>query len=119
MQAFEKYEKAIEIKPDVHEAFNNWGISLGRLAGTKEGKAAEALYKEAIEKYKKAIENGGSSYNLSCIYALKGEKENALHYLNMSLSNREIDVDFVNKDEDWEAYWDDVEFIALINKYKK
>ena len=55
-QSFEKYQKAIEIKPDNHEAFNNWGYYLGNLAKTKEGKEAEELYHQSFEKYQKAIE---------------------------------------------------------------
>jgi len=55
-QAFEKYKKAIEIKPDKHEAFYNWGNDLGNLAKSKEGKESEELYRQAFEKYKKAIE---------------------------------------------------------------
>ena len=55
-QAFEKYQKAIEIKPDYHEAYNNWGTDLGNLAKTKEGKEAEELYHQSFEKYQKAIE---------------------------------------------------------------
>ena len=52
--AFEKYQKAVEIKPDQHEAYNNWGTALGRLAKTKEGAEAEKLYQSAFEKYQKA-----------------------------------------------------------------
>ena len=55
-QAFEKYQKAIEIKPDNHDAYFNWGTDLGKLAETKDGKEAEELYKQAFEKFQKAIE---------------------------------------------------------------
>ncbi|MDY6989903.1 MAG: hypothetical protein SWQ30_17815, partial [Thermodesulfobacteriota bacterium] len=55
-EAFEKYEKALEIKPDKHEALNNWGIGLGALAGTKAGKERDRLFQEAFEKYEKALE---------------------------------------------------------------
>ena len=117
-QAFEKYQKAIDIKPDYQEAFNNWGIALGDLAKTKEGKQAEELYLQAIDKFQKAIEYGGKSYNLSCVYALKGEKENALLYLKSILSNKETDVEFVEKDNDWKNFLDDPDFVNIINKYR-
>ena len=55
-QAFEKYQKAVEIKPDFNEAFNNWGVVLGNLAETKKGKEAEELFNQAFEKYQKAVE---------------------------------------------------------------
>jgi len=118
-EAFDKFKKAIGIKPDKHEAFNNWGTDLGNLAKTREGKEADELYKEAFDKFQKAIKYGASSYNLSCIYALKGEKDNALKYLDISLSNNEIDVVFVENDEDWKDYLEDDDFIELLNNYKK
>jgi tetratricopeptide (TPR) repeat protein len=117
-QAFDKFQKAIDIKPDKHEALYNWGTDLGNLAKTKEGKEAEELYNQAFDKFQKAIEYGASSYNLSCILALKGEKEHALRYLNISLSKNEIDVYFVEKDEDWRDYLRDNEFIKLLKQYK-
>jgi tetratricopeptide (TPR) repeat protein len=119
IQAFEKFQKAIELKPDFHEAFYNWGTYLGDLAKTKTGIEAEDLYLQAFEKFKKAIEQGGISYNLSCLYAIRGEKEKALETLEISLSKNEISTDFVEKDdEDWKNYLEDKDFIALVNKYK-
>jgi len=117
-QAFDKFQKAIEIKPDLHEALNNWGTYLGNLAKTKEGKESEDLYQQAFDKFQKAIEFGGSCYNLSCIYALKEDKVNALKYLERSLSNNEIEVDFVIKDEDWKLYLNDQSFILLTDKFR-
>ncbi|MDY6989904.1 MAG: ATP-binding protein, partial [Thermodesulfobacteriota bacterium] len=49
-------KQALEIKPDKHEALNNWGIGLGALAGTKAGKERDRLFQEAFEKYEKALE---------------------------------------------------------------
>ncbi len=118
-EAFDKYQKAIDIKPYKHKALYNWGTCLGNLAKTKEGKEADKLYREAFDKFQKAIEYGAGSYNLSCIYALKGEKEKALKYLNISFMKDEIDVDFVEKDEDWKDYLADEEFIKLLKKYEK
>ncbi|MEI6847612.1 MAG: AAA family ATPase [Chlorobiaceae bacterium] len=53
-QAFEKYQKSIEIKQDQYKVFNNWGALLGDLAKNKKGKEAEALYHQAFERYQKA-----------------------------------------------------------------
>ncbi|HEY8160153.1 MAG TPA: SIR2 family protein [Methylobacter sp.] len=54
-QAFDKYHKAIEIKPDYHEAFSNWGAHLGDWAGATSGNEGDSLYMEAFNKYDKAI----------------------------------------------------------------
>ncbi len=55
-QVFEKYSRAIAIKPNYHEAYFNWGVGLGVLAGTKFDQDAQKLYKQAFEKYDRAIE---------------------------------------------------------------
>ncbi|NOQ26652.1 MAG: SIR2 family protein [Bacteroidales bacterium] len=117
-EAFEKYEKALKIKPNDHEAFYNWGNTLMAFAKTKKEEEAKDIYYKAIEKYKKSIELGGKCYNLACAYSLKYEKENALHYLDMSLENDEQEVDFIRKDEDWKHYLKDFEFIEILKKYE-
>jgi len=116
-KAIEEYEFALQLKPDLYEALYSWGNCLGYLAKTKEGKESEELYNQAFEKFKKAIEYGASSYNLSCIYASRNDKKNAFKYLNISLKNDEIDIDFVEKDEDWLYYLKDKEFIELLRNY--
>jgi tetratricopeptide (TPR) repeat protein len=52
-QAYEKYQKAIEIKPNMHEAYNNWGNALSDLAKKKKD---SGLFTQAFEKYQKAID---------------------------------------------------------------
>ena len=52
-ESFEKYARAVEIKPDSHEAFNNWGNALSGLAKLKQD---EGLYRESFEKYARALE---------------------------------------------------------------
>jgi hypothetical protein len=116
-ECFSKYEKAVECKPDMHEAYYNWGTELGKLAATKEGAAAKALYALSIEKYTAAIELGGSTYNLACTYALIGDKDNALQYLTLSLTKKEVEVSFVVADTDWQSFHADNDFIDLIDKF--
>ena len=53
--ACEKYEAAVRIKPDKHEALYNWGIALFSQAKTKTGAEAERLYALACEKYEAAV----------------------------------------------------------------
>jgi tetratricopeptide (TPR) repeat protein len=52
-QAIQKYQKAVEIKHDLHEAYNNWGLALYYLA---ELRGDVSLYEQAIQKYQKAVE---------------------------------------------------------------
>jgi len=55
-KSIQEYEVAIELKPDFHEAFYNWGNALSNLVKIKEEKSAEELYLQAFEKYEKAID---------------------------------------------------------------
>ena len=116
-QSLEKFQKAIEMKPDMHEAFLNWGNYLGNLAKTKEGKEADDIYRQAIEKYQKAIKFGGDHYNLACLHAIRGNKTEAMHHLNISLESKVISIDFVIKDCDWQGYLEDKQFKSLIDKF--
>jgi tetratricopeptide (TPR) repeat protein len=118
-QSFEKYQKAIEIKPGNHEAFYNWGTYLGNFAKTKEGKEAEELYHQSFEKYQKAMEFGGKCYNLACLYAIQKKHKKALFYLELSLTKREVSVLFVENDDDWKDFLQDMDFINILNKYRK
>jgi len=42
-----------------------------------------------------------------------------LYYLEDSLKNKRIEVDWVLNDEDWKNYFADNDFINLLNKYKQ
>jgi tetratricopeptide (TPR) repeat protein len=114
-----KQFKDKEIDSLLADLYSDWGIGLGKLAETKDGKEAEELYKQAFEKYQKAIEFGGHCYNLACMYAIEGYTENALHFLGESLEKNEITVDFVRKDNDWSKYINNVEFNKILKKYEK
>ncbi len=104
-----------EINNLLANLFSNLGNTISDLAKLKND---EALFRQSFEKLHKAFELGGSSYNLACLYTWKKEKNNALKYLENSLINKEITVEFVEEDEDWEVYKNDVEFTVLLNKYR-
>jgi tetratricopeptide (TPR) repeat protein len=55
-QAFDKFQKAVELNPDDHLAYYNWGTCLGELAQTQTGGEAEALFRQAFDKLQKAVE---------------------------------------------------------------
>lgn len=116
--AIDKYQKATESTLDSHEVYNNWGVALMELAKIKSDSEAEGLYDEAIEKYQQAIKYGGHSYNLACLYALRNRKEDALKYLDLTLSRGEVSVEFVVEENDWEALRDDPDFKRLLSQYK-
>ncbi|WP_036860869.1 TPR end-of-group domain-containing protein, partial [Prevotella intermedia] len=116
--AFEKYHQATQIKPDYHNAYDNWGIALSGLAQLKSGNEAEKLYNEAFEKYQQAIKNGGKFYNLACLYAVRNKKKEALKCLERSLSRSEVSVEMVEKDKRWDGLRDDSGFKRILSNMK-
>ncbi len=54
-QAGEKYAAALAIKPDMHEALNNWGNIITEKVNTKRRDVADALFAQACEKYDAAL----------------------------------------------------------------
>jgi tetratricopeptide (TPR) repeat protein len=63
-QAGEYCRQALEIKPDMHEALNNWGIVLSDQANTKSGELADKLYNLAYQKYQQALEINPDDYGV-------------------------------------------------------
>ncbi len=111
-QAIEKYKKAIEINPDYCNAYKNWGLALLDLVKLKGGKDAEDLLTQAEEKFLKAesIKTGEGSYNLACVYALRGNEDKCKEWLKVrekagilpSRENAMADEDFKSvREKDW------------------
>ncbi|AXF86325.1 hypothetical protein DTO96_102072 [Ephemeroptericola cinctiostellae] len=76
--SFEKYAKAVDIKPDKHAAWHSWGDALFDLAQETHDKA---LYGASFEKYAKAVDIGPDDhltwYNWgNALYQLANETHN-------------------------------------------
>jgi len=54
-EAGKKWEEALKIKPDKHEALYNWGVALYEQAKTKTGDEADRLFGEAGKKFEEAL----------------------------------------------------------------
>ena len=54
--AYLRFERAIEIKPDMVQAWNNWGNTLNEHASEKDGVEADRLWAEAFQRFDRAIE---------------------------------------------------------------
>ena len=55
MEAAERYEAAVAIKPTMAAALNNWGNALADLARIKKGELGDSLFSEAARKYDAAL----------------------------------------------------------------
>jgi len=83
-KAAKKFEAALDIKPNDHDALSNWGCAL-----LKKGKATgiSAHLDAALKKLEKSAEiQLGNVYNLACAHALKGDLQEARHYLEICLA---------------------------------
>lgn len=64
-------------------------------------------YEEALDHYKKGLEanpsNRDAYYNMACVYALKGDKDQALRYLNIAVLNGYVQLDTLAQDPDLKA----------------
>lgn len=114
-QIYPKYEKASELHPTVSIYFNNCAYSLIQLGKLLKD---DEFFKKAIQKAKTAIKLGGTYYNLACIYALLGDKFNALDFLEICLEKKSNSIHEIKEDPDWDSLRSDPDFIALIKKYE-
>jgi tetratricopeptide (TPR) repeat protein len=111
-ESLEKYEKVIEINPKDSFARDNTVGVLLLYSKTLTDK------KEVLEDAKKrALFNYNTfhrSYNLACVYSLLEDKTNALKFLIESLNTNQINVEHVKKDNDWDNYKTDPDFIKIL-----
>jgi len=116
--AYEKFELAIKFQPNMHLAYGNWSTFLIFQSHLKKTDEAHSILLEALAKARKSYEFGGKCYNIGCVHALFGEKDEALEWLNNSLENKDVTAQFVNhNDPDWNSLKDDSDFISLIASY--
>lgn len=102
-----KLQEAVQIDPTYSEGYIGVGVTY----------YARERYDEAIEWYKKALEanpaNGDAYYNTGCVYALKGDKEQALRYLRIALLNGYVQLDSLKSDPDLKKLEGDPAFEKL------
>lgn len=65
-EAVSKYAEAVCFKPDMHEAFFNWGSDLGDWAGQKTGEEQDRLFAEAVSKYAEAVRINPDMHQAFC-----------------------------------------------------
>ena len=120
--AIDKFAFCMLINPDYLGAAINGGVAYMDLARLKKVKPGDKLYEMAKKQFEKAnaIQAGTASYNLACIYGLRGDKEACLNALENARDKATLpeaveilndpDMDSV-KEQDWF-----VEFMEMLNK---
>ncbi|NQE52135.1 Photosystem I assembly protein Ycf3, partial [ANME-1 cluster archaeon GoMg3.2] len=108
-EALKAIDKAIVLKPDYAEAWNNRGVALDDLG----------RYEEALKAFDKAIElkpdDASPWYNKACAYSLKGDKENALKHLSKVIALDAKSKEEAKSDADFKNLWDDEDFKRIVS----
>jgi len=101
MESFDKFSKAIEIKPDHYDAYFNWGVNLGNLGQTKSDAEAENLYLQSFEKFRKVTEikpdfqdayNNWGAYLINLSKTKSGEEAKVLHLQAFDKLKKVVDL---------------------------
>lgn len=84
----------------------------------------EEKYDEAIELFKKIVDkfpthNLGytSAYNIACAYSLKGDKKQALKWLETSVKNGFRNFDHIEQDSDLDNIRDEAEYQRILDEW--
>lgn len=114
-EAEKQYQEALKIDPLYTPAYNGLGHALN-----KDGRKQDALI---ILQKGESIREGSCLYNLSCGYALSGEKRLSLASLEKFLKNEKLYEEDVPRkeieaDEDFASLHNDPEFKILLDTYK-
>lgn len=121
MESFGKYQSAIQIKPDIYEAWNNWGSSLASLAKQTNN---NEFFEQSIEKYKKAIAINPDAYHPwnnwgSCLSAsanVSGDEE--LFKESFNKYEKAIDIE-PEEYEAWVNFGNALQSLAKLNRDEK
>jgi tetratricopeptide (TPR) repeat protein len=120
--AIDKFAFCMLINPDYLGAAINGGVAFMDLARLKKVKPEHELYENAKKQFEKAnaIQAGTASFNLACIYGLRGDKDACLKALEIAQDKVTLpeagdilnDPDLVSvKEQDWF-----VEFMEKLGK---
>ena len=105
-----RFLESIEIDAAVPEAYNGVGVTY-RMRND---------FARALEWYKKAIaidpDFGDAYYNMACVYALEGQKELALRYLQIAALNGYATGEGIDGDPDLESVRDEPGYRALVRR---
>lgn len=107
-KAKDAFGKAIKLKPDYADTWNNKGVALHDIGQPE----------EAVKSYDKAIklkpDYADAWYNTACAYSLKGDKEKSLENLQKAIKLDSKYKGMSNLDDDFESLWDDEDFKKIV-----
>jgi hypothetical protein len=103
-----RFLEAIDLDEGIPEAYNGVGVTY-RMRND---------LRRALEWYKKALtvdpDFGDAYYNMACVYALEGQKEMALRYLQIAAMNGYATAEGIDGDPDLESVRGEPGYKALV-----
>jgi hypothetical protein len=107
-RARKRFQEAIALDGRIPEAFNGVGVTFRM---RNDLGAALAWYKKAL-----AVDPdfGDAYYNMACVYALQGQPELALRYLQIAAMNGYATAEGIDEDPDLEPLRDEPAYRALV-----
>ncbi|MEE9464004.1 MAG: hypothetical protein V3W14_00335, partial [Candidatus Neomarinimicrobiota bacterium] len=105
-ESYKRFAAALEFKPDTYAAFSNWGYALLVQANSSAGKNVSDLHTQAKKKLVSAedILPGSGAYNLACLNVRLGNKEECLHWLEVSRKHGKLPpLGHIQKDKDFDS----------------
>jgi len=110
--AISEWEKVLKINPLQASAWNNLATAYYQ----------EKDYQKAILAYQKTYELGfyipqEALYNIAACYAMLGDRENALRYLEQATPNHPSYRRYAQEDPEFAAFQNDAAFKKIVGKY--
>ena len=116
--AIAKLEQATRLKPDLAEAFSNWGAALTEAAIRATPPKTHQLLEQAREKLNLAGNLG--LYNLACLEARQENVSAAINLLKeLVTAGRPLTAEQIDADSDFEAVRHDPNFVAYIAQLRQ
>ncbi len=113
-EAVKYWERVTDINSMNAAAFANWAASLASIfRATGEPSTLNDAIRNSTLAIRLAPDRKDYQYNVACAMALKGNKDRALAALKEAFVYNAKLKKAAKKDEDFKAYWNDSDFIAL------
>lgn len=116
--SYEKYARALELKPDDYNVFNNWGCAFLVQTKTKKEDEKSDLLERAEHLFLKAekLLIGSASYNLACLAAIRSDAADTIRWLSSCPASKDLSQSKIASDDDFELVRLDPSFQNFVKK---
>lgn len=120
-EAVKDFQQAAELQPKDLHALSCWGITLLQVARYHEGVHKNEWYQQALAVFSREAEMSADSgsYNIACVYALMGDVDQSLHWLQKAIqvSPQKFNYQMIMEDSDFSLIRNNEVFQKMLRKY--